>query len=145
MKQFFTIPGWFENKDLAYSSIRIFLGVALFVRGWMISSDPGIITQLTGANQWYWWYSYIIVIHIIGGVLMAIGFATRYAALSQIPVLFGAVFFFHLKHGLMKVEQSLELSTLVLILLIIFFLFGSGKLSVDNYIAKRRTTRQKEN
>lgn len=138
MKQFFTIPGWFENKDLAYSFIRIFLGVALFVRGWMISSDPSIITQLTGANQWYWWFSYIIVIHIIGGALMAIGFATRYAALAQIPVLFGAVFFFHLKQGLMKVEQSLELSILVFVLLIIYFLFGSGALSIDSYIYKKK-------
>lgn len=141
-----SIKGWLEtNSNLAYSFIRIFLGIALFIRGWMISSDPSIITQLTGANQWYWWFSYIIVVHIIGGALMAIGFATRYAALAQIPVLFGAVFFFHLKQGLMKVEQSLELSTLVLVLLIIYFLFGSGALSVDNYSAKRKNLDKNEN
>jgi uncharacterized membrane protein YphA (DoxX/SURF4 family) len=70
---------------------------------------------------------------------MAIGFVTRLAAFLQIPVLIGAVFFLHIQQGLATVEQSLELSALVLVLLIIFFLFGSGALSVDNYITKKKT------
>ena len=139
MKLYNFVKSWLEtNSNLAYSFIRIFLGGALFVRGWMISSDPSIITNLTGANQWYWWFSYIIVIHIVGGVLMMVGYFTRFAALLQIPVLFGAIFLYHLKQGLVKAEQSLELSTLVLVLLIIFSLYGSGLLSIDNYIAKKK-------
>ncbi len=139
MKPIDNLVKWFdENNSLAYSFIRIFLGIALFVRGIILSSDPQTITQWVGANQWYWWYSYIIVIHIIGGVLLAIGLVSRLAAFLQIPVLIGAVFFIHLKQGLMRVEQSLELSVLVLILLVIFFLFGSGDLALDKYIAKRK-------
>lgn len=126
-----------ENRTYAYSFIRIFLGFALFVRGLVISFDPSVITQLTGADQWYWWYSYVIIIHIAGGFLMGIGFLTRLFALLQIPVLLGAILIFHLKEGLVRVEQSLELSTLVLVLLIIYFLFGSGVLSIDNYLAKK--------
>jgi uncharacterized membrane protein YphA (DoxX/SURF4 family) len=140
MKLLSELIKWFEkHNNLAYSFIRIFLGIALLIRGLILSSDPQTITQWIGANQWYWWYSYIIVIHIIGGFLLAIGFSSRLAALLQIPVLIGAVFFIHLKQGLMRVEQSLELSVLVLILLIIFVIFGSGDLSVDNYIAKKKS------
>jgi uncharacterized membrane protein YphA (DoxX/SURF4 family) len=141
MKLFISIRTWLENhNDVAYSFIRIFLGCALFVRGWMINSDPSIITQLTGANQWYWWYSYVIIIHIVGGLLLGIGLFTRLGALLQMPVLLGAILIFHLKEGLARVEQSLELSTLVLVLLVIYFVFGSGSLSVDNYIAKKKSS-----
>jgi uncharacterized membrane protein YphA (DoxX/SURF4 family) len=141
MKLLISIRTWLEtHNDVAYSFIRIFLGSALFVRGWMINSDPSIITRLTGANQWYWWYSYVIIIHIVGGLLLGIGLFTRLGALLQIPVLLGAILIFHLKEGLARVEQSLELSTLVLVLLVIYFVFGSGSLSVDNYIAKKKSS-----
>lgn len=143
MKKILEINKWFDkHTELAYSFIRIFLGFALFVRGIIIGIDPSVITQLTGANQWYWWYSYVIIIHIIGGLLLGVGLLTRLAALLQVPVLFGAVLFFHLKAGLARVEQSLELSTLVMVLLIIYFLFGAGALSVDNYIARKKNSEE---
>lgn len=120
-----------NNSSLAYSLIRIFLGTALFVRGILLFSDPDTITRLAGEERIYWWYSYITIAHIAGGLLLAIGFLTRLAAFIQIPILFGAVFLIHLKQGLLSVGQSLELSVLVLVLLLIYCIFGSGSLSVD--------------
>lgn len=127
-----------DHREYAYSLIRAFLGIALFVRGWILLSDPSAITELAGAQQVYWWYSYIIGAHLGGGLLLAIGFLTRFAALLQIPILLGAVFFIHMGEGLMTVGQSLELATLVLILLCVYFLFGSGLFAVDNYLAQKR-------
>lgn len=139
MKLISSIINWLDNhNNIAYSFVRVFLGAALFVRGAILASDPATLTQLAGSNQFYWYYSYIIVIHIIGGLLLAIGFVGRIAAFLQIPVLIGAVFFLHLQKGLATAEQSLELSALVLVLLIIYFLFGSGVLSVDNYIVMKK-------
>ncbi len=141
MNKILELNKWFENhRELAYSFIRIFLGFALFIRGLIISFDPSLITQLTGANQWYWWYSYVIIAHIICGFLLGIGLLTRLAAFLQVPVLLGAVLFFHLKAGLARVEQSLELSMLVLVLLIIYSLFGAGLLSVDNFFAREKNS-----
>jgi putative oxidoreductase len=132
---------WFDkNTNLAYSLIRVFLGVALFIRGIILASDPAIITTLAGEDKIYWWYSYITIAHIIGGLSLSIGLLTRLGSLLQIPVLFGAVFLVHLKQGLLSVGQSLELSVLVLVLLIIHFAFGGGMLSVDNVIRKKRLT-----
>lgn len=140
MKLLSSTINWLDNHiNIAYSFVRIFLGVALLVRGAILASDPATLTKLAGSNQFYWYYSYVIVIHIIGGFLLAIGFVTRLAAFLQIPVLVGAVFFLHLQKGLATAEQSLELSALVLVLLVVYFLFGSGVFSVDNYIAKKRT------
>lgn len=127
------------HHDHAYALIRIYLGVALFVRGLMILSDPSALTSLAGAQQMYMIYSYIIAGHLLGGFLLAIGFMTRVAALLQIPILAGAVFTIHLRQGLMTFGQSLELSSLVLFLLVIYFLFGSGLYAVDKLIGGRKT------
>ena len=95
-----TIEWLNANHDLAYSIIRIFLGAALFVRGLILLFDPAAISQLAGLNNLYWWFSYITVIHIVAGFLLTIGLLTRIAALLQIPILAGAVFFIHLGQGL---------------------------------------------
>ena len=129
-----------KNTNVAYSLIRIFLGVALFIRGIILASDPAVITTLAGEDKIYWWYSYITIAHLIGGLSLALGLLTRLGSLLQIPVLFGAVFLVHLKQGLLSVGQSLELSVLVLVLLIIYFVFGSGAISVDNSLKKKKLT-----
>jgi len=126
------------NYSVAYSLIRIFLGAALFIRGIIIGSQPDKLTLLAGSNQFYWWYSYITIIHITGGFLMTIGFFTRIASFIQLPILFVAVFFIHLHQELSISYQSLELSALVLFLLIVFTLFGSGNISIDYLITKRK-------
>jgi len=141
MNFFNNLINWLEeNNNLAYSFIRIFLGTALLIRGWIMISDPGTIASLAGEDKTYWWFSYITISHLAGGIFLAIGFLTRFAALIQIPVLFGAVFLIHLKQGLLSVGQSLELSLLVLVLLLIHFVFGSGSLSVDNSLKKKKLT-----
>ena len=129
-----------KNTNVAYSLIRIFLGVALFIRGIILASNPAVITTLAGEDKIYWWYSYITIAHLIGGLSLALGLLTRLGALLQIPVLFGAVFLVHLKQGLLSVGQSLELSILVLVLLIIYFVFGSGAFSADNSLRKKKLT-----
>ncbi|MBL1214893.1 MAG: DoxX family membrane protein [Ignavibacteriae bacterium] len=123
-----------KNRETAYSLVRIYLGIALFVRGIILFAEPEAITKLAGAHDMYMWHSYIIGAHIIGGLLLALGLLTRVAALFQIPILFGAVFFIHIEQGLITGGQSLELAGLVLVLLFIYLLFGSGKFSLDTKI-----------
>ena len=126
-----------SNREFAYSAIRIYLGVALLVRGLILLSDPSVITNLSGAEKVYWWYAYIIGAHILGGLLLTVGLFTRLSAAIQLPILIGAVVFIHLEEGLMTVGQSLELSVLVLFLLSIYLLFGSGQFAVDKYLIRR--------
>lgn len=140
MKQADNVFRRLESKqDIAYSLIRIYLGVALCVRGALLFSDPSAIAVLGGVDGVYMWYSYIVGAHLIGGFLLALGFLTRFFVFLQLPILAGAVFFFHLEQGLMTVGQSLELATLVMVLLFIYFLFGAGKLSLDHYIADKKS------
>jgi uncharacterized membrane protein YphA (DoxX/SURF4 family) len=80
---------------------------------------------------------YVVPVHLVGGVLLAVGLLTRVAALAQIPILIGAVFYIHLPE-LTQVEprQNFELSALVLFLTCLVCLHGSGRFSVDHLISK---------
>ncbi len=131
-----------DNQRLAYSLIRSFLGMALFVRGWIFFTDPGAVTALAGDNALFMWYSYVTMGHLIGGFLLMMGLLTRIGALMQIPILFGAVFMVHTGQHLASPGQSLELAVMVLVLLAVFFLFGPGPFSLDTWLAGRKTGSQ---
>src|SRR5690606_9585985 len=82
---------------------------------------------------------YVALAHIGGGLLLAVGLATRLAALVQIPVLLGAVFV-HLPGSLGAADQSLELAALTLLLLVVCALWGSGPWSADAYLERKART-----
>lgn len=121
---------WLHNS-LATETVRIFLGVALLIRGCLLWIDPTPINQFLEETSLPGLLQYITFAHVVGGLLLMIGLFTRIAALIQIPVLTGAVFVVHLREGLVSPQQSLELAGLVLFLLLVYFAFGPGKLSLD--------------
>jgi len=134
MNQFKNILGSLDNnQDLAYSLIRIFLGVVLFIRGWILASDPDAIIALIGEHTLHIWFSYLTIGHLLGGLSIALGMFTRIGSLLQIPILLTAVFMVHAKNGIMTGNQSLELALLVLFLLVIILIFGSGRWALDRY------------
>ena len=140
MEKINSIIKWLDdNQNLAYSLIRFFLGTALFVRGWIFFADPGTVTDMAREESLYMWFSYVTLGHLLGGFLLMIGLLTRLAALVQIPILFGAVFIVNAGQNLASIDQSLELAVMVLVLLIVYFLFGSGGFSLDQYLADKKT------
>ena len=69
--------------------------------------------------------------------MLLFGFITRAAAISQLPLLIGAVFYLYLpRFSSLELRQNLEFSALVLFLLAIFSIAGAGRLS-DDYAARR--------
>ncbi len=127
-----------SKVTLGYALIRIFLGIALLVRGWMIVTRPSSILDLGVEQQDFMWVALVGIVHLLGGILLTIGFLTRLGALMQIPILFSATFFVYAHTKLMMGGQSFELASLVLFLLIVYFIYGSGPLSVREYLEKRK-------
>jgi putative oxidoreductase len=123
---------------LGYDLMRVYLGIGLFVRGVLFVSEPELLLgYLQDMQGWFWPYAlvhFVAVAHLCGGVALALGLLTRVAAAIQIPILFGAVFLIHSSGGLLNPGQSLEFSGLVLALLIVYFVFGSGDLSLDRLL-----------
>jgi putative oxidoreductase len=127
-----------SKVTLGYALIRIFLGIALLVRGWMIVTRPSAILDLGVEQQDFMWVALVGIAHLLGGILLTIGFLTRLGALMQIPILFSATFFVYAHTKLMMGGQSFELASLVLFLLIVYFIYGSGPLSVREYLERKK-------
>lgn len=131
------------GSSLPYALIRVFLGLALFVRGWVFIGDQEVLMGLLVGSGLDWFMPallvhYITLAHLVGGVMLVVGLLTRAAALSQVPILVGAVFFVHGGEGLFAAGQSLELAALVLVLLVVVTVFGAGELSMDYWLRHRR-------
>lgn len=126
------------KTETAYGLIRIFLGIVLAIRGWLILSSPESILELGVNRELFVWVSFIGISHIVGGILLCIGFLARLGALIQIPILFSAIFFVHAHTKLMMGGQSIELAALVLFLLCVFFTFGAGSLSVTGFMENKK-------
>ena len=75
----------------------------------------------------------ITYINLLGGFLIAVGLFTRWASAIQIPILIGAIFFVNVKEGMDVSNYELFLSIIVMILLIVFVIKGSGVISADEY------------
>lgn len=126
------------RSDMWLDVVRIYLGVGLFVKGLSFVTMRETSVLATAQLGWLEGLAahYVVPVHIVGGLMLAVGLATRVAAIFNIPILLGAVLFVHAKDGLFSRGQSLELAMLVLVLLMVFAIAGSGRLSVDRYLEK---------
>jgi uncharacterized membrane protein YphA (DoxX/SURF4 family) len=129
------------GPGLGFDLVRVYLGIGLFVRGVLFVSRPELVLgYLSSTESWFVPYAvahYVAIAHLGGGLLLAVGLATRLAAAVQLPVLLGAVFVVHSSDSLITAGQSLELSALVLILLGVYLAVGAGRLSVDAWLGDR--------
>ena len=125
--------------------IRIVLGVLIFSKGIAIVSNTAALQDLLLQNNTFDFSGMMgsvglhIVgfVHLVGGILITIGLVTRFAAVIQIPILICAVFFVNLTRGFSVLNSELWLSVLVLLLLVLFWVVGSGPYSVDQAMKKR--------
>ncbi|MCP2044180.1 DoxX family protein [Pontibacter sp. HSC-36F09] len=120
--------------------LRMALGIFLFVKGVMFIQDTEALQSIMSHSQFQWvslgLAHYVAFVHLVGGLLIAMGLVTRIAILFQIPILLGAVFFINPQRGFYSENTELWSSVIVLILLIVFLILGSGRLSVDNLISR---------
>lgn len=122
--------------------LRIVLGVVIFLKGVTFLADTESLRRLIEQTpvQIYTWgvVHYIAFAHLVGGILIAIGLLTRVAVGFQLPVLIGAVFFVNITRGLSFLNSELWISLVVLVLLLVFFVIGSGPYSLDYQMRGRR-------
>ncbi len=120
--------------------VRIALGLILFWKGISFireSSDLQLMLQRMSigvVDKNTQWIAFLIAfINLLGGLFIVAGLFTKSSCIIQIPILIGAVFFVNTRNGLNQSSSELILSAIVLILLIIFSVKGSGVISADEY------------
>lgn len=123
--------------------LRIALGVFIFIKGVQFIADTNSVLRLLEdtafqPNAWAIIH-YVAFAHLVGGIFIAFGLLTRIFVVFQLPILIGAVFFVNLTNGLSYLNSELWVSILVLILLLIFLVVGSGAYSTDGLIKRRRS------
>lgn len=127
-----TQPAWF-------TLLRILLGLILFWKGIVFIRDTELLKQLiarTGIGTFSansealaFVVSYL---SLLCGLFILSGLFTRTSSIVQIPILFIAVFFVNFKR-IGESNFELILSVIVLILLILFAIKGSGTISADEF------------
>lgn len=120
--------------------IRIFLGIFLLLKGLGFMDNTANLKYLIESRSdiivapWLLMILvyYVTFVHMVGGTLISLGIMTRFSAIMQIPVVFGAVFFINVLES--PFNTDLASSVVALILLVLFAIIGSGRWSVENYI-----------
>lgn len=127
--------------------IRMVLGILILSKGISFVSDTEVLQRLFVQNKVYTFSGMLAMAlthvvafaHLVGGVLITIGLVTRFAVVIQIPILIGAVFFVNISGGFSPLNSELWLSLIVLMLLILFWVVGSGPYSVDHWMKTHKS------
>jgi putative oxidoreductase len=125
--------------------VRIALGLLIFFKGIALISNNAASQDLILQNNVFGFTGMLasLIIHIVafahlvGGIFITIGLLTRFAVVIQIPILLGAIFFVNLAKGFTMLNSELWLSVIVLLLLVLFWIVGSGPLSVDENMKRK--------
>jgi len=125
-------------RSQAFDLLRIYLGFSLLIRGIFFIADSNHFIDLIGSNSSAFLRSvfllhYVALSHLLGGFMLLFGLLSRLGALLQIPVLVGAVFVEEMSGGLTSGTQGFEIAVLTLFLLVLIFLYGSGRISLDHF------------
>ena len=134
-----SIENWGDRHHPAWLDIiRIALGLLLLFKGMSFIGDTSYLSTLVEGLHFNAWtfvaVHYVAFAHLAGGLMIALGCLTRLAAAFQVPILFVAVFFTNISNGFTFVNSEFWLSIVVLFLLCLFWLIGSGKFSFDEYV-----------
>ena len=131
------------HEDLFIDLVRIYLGCGLVVKAVFLMNHRDYLNQMIADSDVAWLggsiiAQYVILGHLVGGAMLALGIATRLAAFAQLPILLGAVFSLYLpRFATVEPRQYLEYAGLVAFLLFLFGVFGAGRFSFDYMMSRK--------
>lgn len=131
-----------ENRHYWIESLRIFLGLLLVYKGWYFVQNLESIYQHIETSTTLDAFvvsHYVVFANLAGGLMIVFGLLTRLAIIVQIPiVIIGAHYFSGTGSTFFGPTTELEYSLLILMLLIVFLFYGSGKWSLDHRIMRKK-------
>jgi len=120
--------------------VRVGLGLTIFIKGVEFAQSPNELrTMFDGVNSSLlsiFLINYIPFVHLAGGILIMLGLVTRAAIIFQLPILIGVVVFAWKYAVFFDLYSGFGLALPVLFLLVIFLVYGSGPLSLDERMKK---------
>lgn len=147
MKSIYQLESWANTHYPKWLNfVRIALGIVIFFKGFIYIRDTEALMHILRNTETdmatLGMVHFIAFAHIFGGIFIALGLGTRIAVLFQLPILLGAVVFVNASKGFFAVNSELGFSLAVLVFLFIFLIYGSGKISLQQYILDLRERQQ---
>jgi uncharacterized membrane protein YphA (DoxX/SURF4 family) len=146
------IQHWSETHHPRWFIIlRIALGLILMSKGINFMRDSTLLDSLIygphylAENNVHWLPIIITWVNLLGGFMILIGLMTRLMAFIQLPILVGAIIFINARRGGFAAGYELWLAILAFLLTVLFFVEGSGAISVDTYFYRNRGQSQGTN
>lgn len=111
--------------------LRLILGIVFIMHAYLalfVFGPSGMIQYQIKNNipfpQLATWY--LILAHGLGGILLVLGVLTRWAALANVPVMLGAVFFVHWSKGFWVFNGGYEYALVLAVASVAQALLGPG-------------------
>jgi uncharacterized membrane protein YphA (DoxX/SURF4 family) len=128
-------PAWLTLLRIVLGIILIWKGINFIrdtsaLKSYIDQTGIGTFTQNAEALALV-----ITILTLLCGFFITVGLFTRISSAVQIPIIFVAIFFVNIKN-LERNGFELALTIIVLILLIVFVIKGSGSLSADEYFRR---------
>jgi putative oxidoreductase len=132
-----------EKHQVAYAALilRLSLGTMLMAHGLLkvlVFTLPGSAQFFTSVGFPGWLAYPVVALELVGGVLMLGGIATRWVALSLVPVMLGAVSV-HWGNGWVfsSANGGWEYPALLAVLLLVQALLGPGAYAIGSLEGKK--------
>ena len=121
--------------------LRILLGIIFIIKGAaLIENRDQVIRMMEKSNLDLFTFiissQYVMAFDIAGRLLISLGLLTRLIVFFQLPIVILSLIFIDYHQGLFLLNSEFGYLILILALLIFFLFYGSGKLSLDNYLSK---------
>lgn len=128
-------PKWIDFLRIALGIVLVWKGVAFILNLDILDQylrETGIADKLGLSISITFLAHLIIIMHLIGGLCIALGFRTRLFCLFNLPALLGAVILVNLRQNIFKPYSEFWLSLPVLLAIICFLVIGNGVIAVDD-------------
>ena len=123
------------NAPVWVDPIRIIVGAFIFYKGIVFANNFESFTENIATVGWTLVAAHlahaILFIHLVSGIVLVLGAATRIMSFVNIPILAGAVLFNY--KNLLNVDNymELDLAIIALVMVTITFFMGGGRFSLD--------------
>jgi uncharacterized membrane protein YphA (DoxX/SURF4 family) len=142
MSHTITTPKPRVSQPIWLTILRIVLGIILIWKGINFIRDISILTSMieqTGigifSRSSRVIAAVVSILSLLCGVFITVGLFTRISSVVMIPIIFVAIVFVNIKN-IERNTFELILTIIVLVLLILFAIKGSGPLSADEYFRR---------
>lgn len=126
-------PKWLDSLRIVLGSLLIWKGI------YFISHSHNVIEIIQSTEfEFYAMSAAHIAIGatILCGFMILFGLLTRAAVIIELPVLIAAVALTGYTQGYFPANNDFELAIIMILMLVFFFIEGSGTFSLDEYLKR---------